>query len=90
MKDIIYITVISLLILIIGVQSFMLEFTRQTHTTKDDLNNEIQFIWNDDEESIPKDGSLIQIEMTDENNVYIGPIQNSCYKEIMDRNHIDY
>ena len=38
-------------------------------------NNEIQFIWNDDEESIPKDGSLIRIEMTDENTVYIGPIE---------------
>ncbi len=38
-------------------------------------NNEIQFIWNDDEESIPKDGSLIRIEMTDENTVYIGPTE---------------
>ena len=90
MKDFIYVTVISLLVLIICVQSFMLEFVRQAHTTDHKSNNEIQFIWNDDEESIPKDGSLIQIEMTDENKVYIGPIQNSCYKEIMDRNHVDY
>ena len=36
-------------------------------------NNNIQFIWNDDEESIPADGSLIRLEFTDENNVYIGP-----------------
>lgn len=35
-------------------------------------NNGIVFIWNDDEESIPPDGSLIQIEQTDENTVYIG------------------
>ena len=35
-------------------------------------NNNIQFIWNDDEESIPVDGSLIRLEFTDENNVYIG------------------
>lgn len=37
------------------------------------LNNDIIFVWNDDEESIPKDGSLIRIEYTDENTVYIGP-----------------
>lgn len=38
-------------------------------------NNEIEFIWNNDEESIPKDGSIIRIEYTDENTVYIGPIE---------------
>lgn len=38
-------------------------------------NNEIEFIWNDDEESIPADGSIIRIEHTDENTVYIGPIE---------------
>lgn len=36
-------------------------------------NNGIEFIWNDDEESIPPDGSLITLEQTDENTVYIGP-----------------
>ena len=36
-------------------------------------NNNIQFIWNDDEESIPADGSLIRLEFTNKNNVYIGP-----------------
>ena len=36
-------------------------------------DNSIHFIWNDDEESIPPDGSLILIEFTDENDVYIGP-----------------
>ena len=38
-------------------------------------NNNIQVIWNDDEESIPVDGSLIRLEFTDENNVYIGPAE---------------
>ena len=38
-------------------------------------NNNIQFIWNDDEESIPVDSSLIRLEFTDENNVYIGPAE---------------
>ena len=36
-------------------------------------NNNIQFIWNDDEESIPADGGLIRLEFTDGNDVYIGP-----------------
>ena len=35
--------------------------------------NSIKFIWNDDEESIPIDGSLIKLEFTDGNDVYIGP-----------------
>lgn len=35
--------------------------------------NSIKFIWNDDEESIPTDGSLIKLEFTDGNDVYIGP-----------------
>lgn len=38
-------------------------------------SNEIEFIWNDTEESIPMDGELIKIEFTDENTVYIGPAE---------------
>jgi len=38
-----------------------------------EFDNSIQFIWNDTEDSIPLDGSLITLELTDENNVYIGP-----------------
>ena len=37
-------------------------------------DNSIKFVWNDDEESIPVDGSIILLEMTDENTVYIGPV----------------
>lgn len=40
---------------------------------EDSIDNSIKFIWNDTEASIPKDGSLIKIEFTDENTVYIGP-----------------
>jgi hypothetical protein len=40
------------------------------------VDNSIQFVWNDDEESIPRDGSAILIEFTDENTVYIGPLEN--------------
>jgi hypothetical protein len=43
-------------------------------------NNGIKFIWNDDEESIPKDGSLIVIEKTDENLVYIGTLEANDVK----------
>lgn len=41
---------------------------------KPNPNNNIIFIWNDDEESIPQDGSLIVIEKTVEDTVYIGPL----------------
>ena len=40
-----------------------------------ETNKGITFIWNDDEESIPVDGSLIQLEFTDEDTVYIGPVK---------------
>lgn len=40
-----------------------------------ETNKGITFIWNDDEESIPVNGSLIQLEFTDENTVYIGPVK---------------
>lgn len=43
--------------------------------------NQIVFIWNDDEESIPVDGSLITLEHTDENTVYIGPYDKSAKTE---------
>ena len=32
-------------------------------------------IWNDDVESIPKDGSKIQLEMTENDTIYIGNIE---------------
>lgn len=44
---------------------------------EDKINNTnkgITFIWNDDEESIPIDGSKIQIEYTDKNNIYLKPL----------------
>lgn len=38
-------------------------------------SNGITFVWNDDEESIPVDGSPILLEYTDEDTVYIGPLE---------------
>ena len=55
-----------------------IENETQVNIIQKELQNKgIIFVWNDDEESIPKDGSLIQLEYTDENTVYIGPINNS-------------
>ena len=34
-----------------------------------------EFVWNDDEESIPTDGSLVRIEFTEGNTIYIGPVE---------------
>ena len=34
-----------------------------------------EFVWNDDEESIPTDGSLVRIEFTGGNTIYIGPAE---------------
>jgi hypothetical protein len=47
--------------------------TLYKHTSSKQEDTSIKFIWNDVEESIPVDGSLIRLEFTDENNVYIGP-----------------
>jgi hypothetical protein len=47
----------------------------ERHIENGDDNNNIQFLWNDDEESIPDEGSLIKIEGFDENIVLIGPVE---------------
>lgn len=66
------------LLIVICIQCFLVGVIFEYLMRYDDIhrpeNNKIQFIWNDDEESIPVDGSLIKIEFTDENNIYIGPI----------------
>ena len=31
------------------------------------------FVWNDDEESIPRDGELVKLEFTEDGIIYIGP-----------------
>lgn len=71
MKDFIYCT--AIFVLLVWVCSLL--FLRSYQEGKD-FNNGIYFIWNDDEESIPPDGSFIKIEYTDENKVYIGPIED--------------
>jgi hypothetical protein len=58
------------LLIVLLISAFALG-TFYEYSKKED--NSIKFIWNDVEESIPVDGSLIRLEFTDENNVYIGP-----------------
>lgn len=83
MKDFIYCTIIAMMLVIISLLMLKLSLLERPTT-------ELRFIWNDTEDSIPVDGSLIQIEFTNENDIYLCPIQNTEYKEILDRNHIDY
>lgn len=42
-------------------------------------DNSIKFIWNDDIESLPTDGSPILIEFTSKDTIYIGPYE---YKQL--------
>lgn len=68
-----------LLIAIIGflilVNIFLYRDTQQQLAYYKEINNGITFVWNDDEESIPVDGTPIMLEYTDENTVYIGPLE---------------
>lgn len=67
------------LLIILCLQMFLSGIMVEYLLRYDDIhrpeNNNIQFIWNDDEESMPADGSLIRLEFTDENNAYIGPAE---------------
>ena len=78
MKNTIYLSVIILLLLFISIHFYF--DTIETNELKD----KSYFIWNDDEESIPMDGTLIRIEFTDENNIYIGPISPQEEKNYLD------
>lgn len=47
----------------------------ERHIQNASRDNSIKFIWNDDEESIPMPGTLVRIEMIDENTVYLQPTE---------------
>ena len=61
-----------------GIAGFMYGLNGGTNDKNDE--QDIVFVWNDDEESIPIDGSLITLEFTDENTVYIGPYDERAAK----------
>ena len=65
----------------INLEVYRTEIQSLKEKKADKADNEIHFIWNDDEESIPKDGSLITLEYTDENTVYIGPYDKNATAE---------
>ncbi len=69
MKYFIYHTLIAILLLCV---LFLLILDAKKEQQQ---SNQIHFIWNDVEKNIPSDGSIIRIEFTDENNVYIGPVK---------------
>lgn len=66
------IAIISFLILL---NILLYKDTQQHLAYYKEINNGITFVWNDDEESIPVDGTPIMLEYTDENTVYIGPLE---------------
>jgi phage terminase large subunit-like protein len=54
--------------------------------------NEIHFIWNDDEESIPAEGAMVKIEGINENTVYLAPLTStdSIVTKELDKINIQY
>lgn len=71
-----------LLFIVLMLTAFALGTLYEHASSKQD-DNSIKFIWNDVEESIPVDGSLIRLDFTDGNNVYIGPA-----KELLNQNSL--
>lgn len=43
--------------------------------TTEPKTEELTFVWNDTEDSLPQDGELVQIEFTKGNTVYLAPIE---------------
>jgi len=70
-----YPVLIALLGFSILLNIFLYRDTKQQLAYYKEINNGITFVWNDDEESIPVDGTPIILEYTDENTVYIGLIE---------------
>jgi hypothetical protein len=74
-KDIIALTVLSffggvMLTIVMGNVYNREELLRQEVSELKNQGN--TFIWNDDWESIPADGSLVRIEFTENDTIYIG------------------
>lgn len=73
----IFITIILVFSIILNVQLY------KGYTKLENKLNEKQttFIWNDDEESIPTDNSLITLEFTEGDTIYIGPYDKTAKAE---------
>jgi hypothetical protein len=60
--------------LVIGVVIGAIVLRTSTNELRElEADNSPVIIWNDDSESIPADGELVRIEMTQNDTIYIGP-----------------
>jgi gas vesicle protein len=60
--------------LVIGVVIGAIVLRTSTNELRElEADNSPVIIWNDDTESIPTDGELVRIEMTQNDTIYIGP-----------------
>jgi hypothetical protein len=60
--------------LVIGVVIGAVMLRASTNELRDlEADNSPVIIWNDDTESIPADGELVRLEMTQNDTIYIGP-----------------
>ena len=60
--------------LVIGVVMGVVILRTSTNELRDlEADNSPVIIWNDDTESIPQDGELVRLEMTQNDTIYIGP-----------------
>ena len=60
--------------LVIGVVIGAVMLRTSTNELRDlEDDNSPVIIWNDDTESIPQDGELVRLEMTQNDTIYIGP-----------------
>lgn len=75
MKDFIYCLIITLLLVFILSDVLVDSYRQEFNTTTNCIENDcIQIVWNDDEESIPVVGTLVEVEYIDSGYVYIGPV----------------
>lgn len=77
MKDFLYCLIITLLIVFILSDVVIDSYTKESNSTNtaDCIEDDcIHIVWNDDEESIPTVGTLVEVEYIDSGCVYIGPV----------------
>ena len=73
-EDIVTLSVLSFfggVIVTIGITTVITMENEITHLEND--SQRTHFVWNDDEESIPRDGATIRIEDTEGDTIYLGP-----------------
>lgn len=75
MKDFIYCLIITLLLVFILSDVLVDSYKQESNITADCIEDDcIHIVWNDDEESIPVVGTLVEVEYIDSGCVYIGPV----------------